>query len=467
VANDTLPTTINGLTAAYRTRQLSPVEVTRALLERAEQTQPSLNAFITITAERALEQARRAEHEILRGGTALLLGIPITLKDLFDQRGVATTAGSALRRDAIADADAPVVGRLFAAGAVSLGKTNLHEFAYGVTNNNPHFGPVRNPWNSAHIPGGSSGGAGAAVAAGLGPVGMGSDTGGSIRIPASLCGVVGLKPTYGRVPKIGVFPLSNSLDHAGPLTRTVADAAIVLAVIAGYHVTDPTTVRHPLGSYLQVLGQPLAGLRVGVIEQHLQESDSEVAVLAQAAIETLSQQRAVIRRVIWPDLELIPAAQRPIQYAEASNVHRATLQATPEAYGADIRQRLEEGLSVRAVDYLAAQALRARLRAAAEQHFQDVDVLVGPTLPISAPPIGDPGVRVSDALAQSRSRLTRFTWPYNTTGFPALSVPCGFTNAGLPVGLQIGGRPFDEATILRVGHAYEQATAWHLQTPPE
>lgn len=460
-----LPQTVQALTDAYSRRELSPVEVTEVLLRRARDSQPTINAFIAITAEQAMEQARAAERMLARGGRTPLLGIPVTLKDLFDQHGVPTTAGSSLRRDAFAEADAPVVRRMFEAGAISLGKTNLHECAYGITNDNPHFGAVHNPWDRTRIPGGSSGGAGAAVAAGIGPVAMGSDTGGSIRIPAALCGVVGLKPTYGRVPKAGVFPLSASLDHAGPLARTVADAASTLECIAGPSPDDPTSAARPVDRYTEALGRQIGGLRVGVIEQHMRDLAPEVGAAVEAAIGALSRLGAHVRRVSWPDYDDVRPAQSAIQYAEASAVHRASLEAHPEAYGDDVRQRLQEGLAVLAVDYIAAFEKQRRLKASIADLLREVDVLAGPTVPIPAQPIGQLTLVFNGAETTVRAQLTRFTWPYNITGLPAISVPCGFTSEGLPIGLQLGTRAFEEMTLLQAAHAYEQATEWHVRRP--
>lgn len=460
-----IPQTVRALTDAYGRGELSPVEVTEALLRRARASQATLNAFIAITGERAMEQARAAERLIAGGSRTPLLGIPVTLKDLFDQRGVPTTAGSPLRRGAIADADAPVVRRMFESGAVSLGKTSLHEWAYGITSDNPHVGAVRNPWDLSHIPGGSSGGAGAAVAAGIGSIGMGSDTGGSIRIPAALCGVVGLKPTYGRVPKSGVFPLSASLDHAGPLARTVADAAVALECIAGESADDRTSSARPVDRYTEALDRTIAGLRVGVVEQHMRDLDPEVGAAVEAAISVLSRLGARVERLAWPDYDDIRPAQSSIQYAEASAVHRATLEAHPEAYGDDVRQRLQEGLAVLAVDYIAALETQRRLQASIAGLLRDVDILAGPTVPIPAQPIGRLTMVFNGAETTVRAQMTRFTWPYNITGLPAISVPCGFTSDGLPIGIQLGARAFDELTLLRAAHAYEQATEWHVRRP--
>lgn len=461
---ENLPLTISDLSLAYRRRELSPVEVTEALLERAAALQPALNAFITITADEALAQARLAEQRLLHGGPAPLLGIPITLKDLVDQNGVVTTAGHGLRRQTVATADAMIVQRLFRAGAISLGKTNTHEFAYSFTCINPHFGDVHNPWDVSRVPGGSSGGAGAAVATGIGIVGIGTDTGGSIRVPAALCGVVGLKPTYGRVPKAGVFPLSTSLDHVGPLSRTVADAAVVLSVIAGEHPSDPTSVQRPVDDYIHALREPVARLRVGVVTEHLEGLAADVAKAIDDALDVLRRLGVRVRPVEWPTL---PLPNNAIVGAEGAAIHRAAFAAQPEAFGEDVQGFIRAGLAVRGVDYVDSLAALQRSRREVSTLFDGVDLLVGPTVAQAALTIeqsaalarADPGL-----LLRTFGRLTR---PYNLTGLPAISVPCGFSSEGLPIGLQIAGRPFDESTILRLAHSYEQATDWHLRRPAQ
>lgn len=453
---DELPGSVNELTLAYREHRLSPVEVTQALLDQAERSQPTLNAFITITAESALTQARAAERRLLLGEATPLLGVPITLKDVYDQRGVPTTAGSSIWRDSLAHSDALVVQRLFCAGAISLGKTNMHELAYGSTSINRHFGPVRNPWNLDCIAGGSSGGAGAAVAARIGWAGLGSDTAGSIRMPAALCGVVGFKPTYGRVPMTGVLPLMPSLDHVGPLTRCVSDAATVLEVIAGYAASDPNCAYQAVDDYVGVLGKTLSGVRIGLIERQLADASSDVARAVEAASERLISSGARLQTVLWPNL---PDLKREMA-AEATANHLKILQAKPDCLGADVRERLRDGLDIRAVAYITSLKTLHRLRLEIESMFDTVDVVLGPTVPRGAPGF-------AEVAAGGRISLAQFTRPYNLTGLPVITIPCGFTDSGLPIGLQIAGKHFDEAMVLRVAYAYEQQTDWHLRKPPE
>ena len=457
---------IGELKEAYRARRVSPVEVTRALIERAERAQPRVNAFIAITAERALARARETERRLMRGegdpapGRFPLLGVPITLKDLYDQRGLPTTAGSAHRQGVIARADATVTRRLFRAGAISLGKTNTHELAWGVSCDNPHFGAIRNPWDVERIPGGSSGGAGAAVALGIGLVGMGSDTGGSVRIPAALCGVVGLKATYGLVPLTGIVPLYPTQDHAGPLTRTVADAALVLSTIAGYDRGDAASVRRARQRYEALLDGGVAGLRVGRVVRHREGVDGEVLAAVDGAAAVLERLGAKLVEVAWPD-GTFPAT-RGAMAAEGGATHQAAFAADPEGFGPEARKSMERALEVRAVDYLAARRAIGELRGRTETLFVAsdggrVDVLLGPTTVTAAPRL--------DAPDDEMGALVRLTAPYNLAGVPAISVPCGFTKGGMPVGLQIAGRLFDEATVLRVAHAYERETEWHRRWP--
>jgi len=463
---DDIPRTVRALATAYRRHELSPVDVTRSLLEQAEASQETINAFIAITGDRALTQARDAEQRLMRGDASPLLGVPITLKDLYDQAGVSTTAGMSSLRDAVVSADAASVRRLFRAGAVSLGKTNMHECAFGITSTNPHYGPVHNPWNTARIPGGSSGGAGAAVVAGLGPVGMGSDTGGSIRIPAALCGLVGLKPTYGRADKSGVFPLSDTLDHVGPLSQTVADTAYVMDVIAGPGSRDPSSAWRPVERLVRALGRLMHGVRVGVIAEQQHGVHPDVSTAMDQAIRVIERLGAVVTVVSMPELDALRPAFSTIIYSEAATVHRRSITETPGAYSADVRGRLQEGLAIPAVQYVEAYALLRKTRARVGAWFTDVDLLVGPTVPIPAPTIGTSTISVDGVEAELRSQMTRFTAPYNFTGLPAISVPCGFSQDGMPLGMQLAARPWAEALLVSMAHAYEQATDWHLRYPP-
>jgi aspartyl-tRNA(Asn)/glutamyl-tRNA(Gln) amidotransferase subunit A len=462
----------NGLTIARAAEALGRGEVTtraltEAYLDRIARLNPRVNAFLTVTAERARADAERADAERAAGRVrGRLHGIPIGLKDLFETAGIRTTAGAKIHADHVPAEDCTVARRLRDAGTVLLGKLATHEYAYGVTTTNPHFGPTRNPWHLEHIPGGSSGGSGAAVAAGLATAALGTDTGGSIRMPASVCGVVGLKPTYGRVSKAGVFPLSWLFDHAGPLTRTVEDAALVLQAIAGYDPADATTVRTPVDEYAVGLGGGIRGLRIGVPRPYFFDAlDDEVAAAVEEALAELRRLGAVVRDVAVPDVERGVGAVFTLMLTEAQRIHADALRTRPQDFGADVRDLLSmptpEGGAL--ID-----ALRARdaLTVAMRRVLTEVDLLVTPTTPIVAARIGEETVRYAGNEESLTLAMIRCTAPFNATGLPALSLPCGFTRAGLPIGLQIVGRPFGEVTVLRAGHAYEQATDWHERRAP-
>jgi aspartyl-tRNA(Asn)/glutamyl-tRNA(Gln) amidotransferase subunit A len=455
--------TIAGAAEQIRARRLSPLDLTEAYLERIERLNPKLNAYITVTAERARQDARRATEEIAAGTyRGPLHGIPIGLKDLYDTAGIRTTAGSKVHADHVPTHDSTVAAKLQAAGAVLLGKQNTHEYAWGVTTNNPHYGPTRNPWDPSRIPGGSSGGSGAAVAAHLSAGAMGSDTGGSIRIPAALCGVVGLKPTYGRVSLTGVFPMSHLLDHAGPLARSVEDAAILLEAIAGYDAADAASARVPVEPYRAGLDGGVRGLRVGLPRSRFFfGADGEVGAALDAAIDALGRLGAVMQDIELPEF---PAHAIDVLVTESRVIHSETLANRPHDLGADLRAlfarppidgvRFAEGLE--SMNHYAS-AVRVAL--------ETVDVLLTPTTLLAAAPIGAETVAIGGVQVDVLSAFSANTAPFNVARLPALSVPCGFTAAGLPIGLQIVGRPFDEVTVLRVGYAYERSTDWHLRRP--
>ncbi len=453
--------TIAELAPLIENGDVSPVVVTRAVLERIEALDGRLNAYITVLHDEALSAAREAENAISAGGyLGPLHGVPISLKDLFWTRGVRTTAGSRILADFIPHEDAHSVARLKAAGAVIVGKTNLHEFAFGVTTINPHYGTTRNPWDPERIVGGSSGGSVAAVAAGLCTAAMGTDTGGSIRIPAALCGIVGLKPTYGRVSRHGVVPLAWTMDHAGPMTRSVRDAALMLNVVTGHDPRDPASTDAPVPSFTAGLDAGVKGLRLGVPRHfYFDDLNAEVERCVQAAIDVLGRLGGTIEEVVLPRLEYAPAVYWPISVSEAAAYHRDWLINRPQDYGDDVRQRMGAGLVVPSVRYLQAQRARRLIADDFRHALREVDVLLAPTTPIPAPRIDEAGA------PEVRTTLLRLTSPANLAGLPALSVPCGFTGAGLPVGLQIIGRAFDEATVLRVGHAYEAAAGWGMRIP--
>lgn len=456
------------LAALIRQREVSPVEVTRATLDRIAEIDGRIHAYLLVTERDALAAARAAEAEIRAGHyRGPLHGVPAALKDIFLTQGVRTTAGSKVLADYVPDRDAAVVSRLKDAGAVLVGKLNLHEFAFGVTTVNPHYGATRNPWDTERVPGGSSGGSAAAVVAGLCSYSLGTDTGGSVRAPAALCGMVGLKPTYGRVSRYGVFPLAWSLDHIGPMTRTVEDIALVLQAIAGRDPRDPTSSDAPVPDYASSLLGTVRGLRIGVPRGFfLDNVVPEVAAAFDAALSALVQEGASVTDISLPHIRLAKALFAVIVLPEAVSAHERYLKTRAEDYGPDVRARLEAGTLILASQYVRGQRIRRLLQADFQAALAQVDVIVTPTSPVPASRIGEDVLHVGTLNEGVGDALVRFTRPINLVGLPAISVPCGFTQAGLPLGLQIIGRAFDEATVLRVAAAYEHATPWHERRPP-
>jgi aspartyl-tRNA(Asn)/glutamyl-tRNA(Gln) amidotransferase subunit A len=462
--NDVAFASIEEIGRLFRKRELSPVELTKLMLARIERLNPKLNAYLTVTDELALAQAKKAESELFapRRGKAFrdrgpLHGIPISLKDNIYTAGIRTTAGSKILDDFVPKEDASVVTGLKRAGAVLLGKTNLHEFAYGVTTNNPHFGPTRNPWDLNRIPGGSSGGSAAAVAAGLCYGSIGTDTGGSIRIPAALCGIVGLKPTFGRVSVAEVVPLSPRLDCVGPLARSAADAALLL---------DPIFVRGEKEASLRGAARSksssLRGFRIGVPKDFLLKIVSvEVEYAFDSTLRALRKLGATLKAVSIPLLQETEAAGNQIAWAEATHYHQHTgwFPARAADYGEDVRTRLELGAKVAASTYLQALEQREAFVGGFHAAMADakLDALVVPTTPISAPLIGEETTAVCGTNHPTRALLLRNNRPANLGGLPAISVPCGTTPNGLPVGLQLIGCVTEEAILLRIAHAFELA----------
>ncbi len=443
-------------------REVSAVEVTRAQLERIAAVDPKLNAYITVLADRALVEAEAADVRRRAGARGPLLGVPLALKDLFATAGIRTTAGARILAQHVPASDATVVARLREAGAVTLGKTNMMEFAYGYPH--PDFGETANPWAPERTAGGSSGGSAAAVAAGLAYGALGSDTGGSIRSPAAYCGVVGLKPTYGRVSRHGAIPLSWSLDHVGPLARTVRDCALLFDAIAGYDPRDPASADVPLAPTADAVGRDVAGVRVGVVEVLFDKTlDPEAREVARRAIEVLERLGARLEPVEIADLDLVVPAIFTIIQPEATAYHWEQINARPDDYGASVRENLQLGATVLARDYVNAQRLRRRILDGVNAVLARVDAFVFPTQPIVAPPLD--AYQLEETSGDVMDLEIAFTGLANLTGHPALSVPCGFTAAGLPVGLQITGRAFDERTVVALAAAYEAATDWHARHP--
>jgi aspartyl-tRNA(Asn)/glutamyl-tRNA(Gln) amidotransferase subunit A len=459
MSDDIAYATIRELGTRYRKREISPVEVTRAQLARIEKLDPSLHAFVTLTADRALADARAAETALSRGDESPLLGIPIAHKDIYMTRGIRTTGGSALFAEWIPDEESTVVRRWQEAGTVLLGKLITHEFAFGIQFPGHRFSAARNPWNLEHIPGGSSSGSGAALAAGLVTGATGSDTGGSIRGPAAFCGITGLKPTYGRASRAGVMTLSWTLDHTGPMARTVEDCAYLLQAMAGHDEADPASSTMPVDDYLTPLRRGVGGLRIGVPRNYFFEGvDAEILRAFEESMETLRKLGAEVRDVRIPSLHAAHSFLL-ILVAEAFAYHERDLRERPELYGEVARERLLSGALVTASEYTQAQRIRSEICRETTEVLRDVDVLATPTTPKPATPFT---VAYDPELGFPRSNMA----PFNLTGLPTLALPCGFSASGLPLSLQLSGRPFEEATVLRVGHAYEKATAWHTRRPP-
>jgi aspartyl-tRNA(Asn)/glutamyl-tRNA(Gln) amidotransferase subunit A len=457
--------TVVRLAALIRRREISPLELTRFMLERTERLQPQLNAFITITRELALSQARKATEEISRGCyRGPLHGIPLSLKDLFDVRRIRTTAGSRILRNNRPGKNATVVDRLLASGCVILGKTNLHEFAFGATSVNPHYGPVRNPWDPTRISGGSSGGSAAAVVAGLCAASLGTDTGGSIRIPAAACGCVGLKPTYGLIPLAGVIPLAPSLDHVGPITRCVEDAAILLEAIS----RDGLGAGKGRWKLPRGLRQGVTGMRIGIPKQYyFDRVRADVRRVVLAAIACFQDAGAKLVEIDLPGMKETAELAAEITGAEALAYHWKWLQTRAGDYGDDLRKRMMEKLEMPVLAYLRYQERRQSYTERLARAMSSCDVMAGPTLPMPACFIRDTEVTLGASRETVRNALLRLTRPANLAGLPAISVPCGFSSEGLPVGLQLIGRPFGESTLLRAAWSYEHSTPWHRKFPPD
>jgi aspartyl-tRNA(Asn)/glutamyl-tRNA(Gln) amidotransferase subunit A len=448
---------------AYADRTLSPVDVVSALLARIEVLDPKLNAFIRLDADAALQAARQAEAEIVAGRSrGPLHGVPVGIKDIIDVAGLPTTCHSRILVDNMARTDAVVIQKLRQAGAIVMGKLSTHEFAIGGPSFDLPFPPARNPWNPEHHPGGSSSGSGAGLAAGLFPLALGTDTGGSIRNPASACGIVGLKPTYGLVSRRGVFPLSFTLDHVGPMTRTVADNAALLEAIAGHDPADPGSAATPSRGFGRLLDRGVRDLRIGFV-RHFHERDlpahPEVAAALEDVARVLQAEGAQVHTVTLPALTEFAGINRVILCSEAWSIHARWLRERPGDYGKLARRRLLPGAFMTAGDYVGAQRRRAEVIAAVEDRLRDYDVLLCASSM-------DPSSRMDDPDETARTYPRQARTPFNVTGHPALAMMSGLSREGLPVSVQFAGRYFDEATVLRVAAAYERATAWHKKKPP-
>jgi len=453
------PFTLSTALQALHEQKVTAQELTEACFRQIDRLNPQLNAFITVLdVKSALEaQVPATVHPI----SSALRGIPIAVKDLFDTVGIRTTIGSRFFSDYVPETDAFVVEKIKQAGAIIVGKTNTHEIALGVTGNNPHYGTARNPWDPARIPGGSSSGSAIAVATGMALGALGTDTGGSIRIPASLCGVVGLKPTYGRVSLRGVFPLSWNLDHVGPMTKSVKDAALMLQVISAYDSLDPTSQKMLTGDYLGHLVDDMEGRKIALgIGEFIDGAEPEILNVVCEAAKVFEAMGCKVQEVNMDWLREAAMANRTMTQSDGAAVHRDRLREHAEMFGDDIRRRLEDGAKTTSTDYILARRTQVEVRKRFEQFFESYDLLLTPTTPIAAPTVDG-----HDAIEQA-GRLTRFTSPFNLAGLPALSVPCGFTGNGLPIGLQLISRAWAESKVLNAGYAYEQVTEWHRAIPP-
>jgi aspartyl-tRNA(Asn)/glutamyl-tRNA(Gln) amidotransferase subunit A len=455
------------IAAAIAARQVSSREATQALLDRVGRWQPRINAFIAIEADEALKAADQADAELAQGRSrGPLHGVPLAHKDMFYEAGKVSTCGSLIRRDFVATTTATVIDRLRAAGTIRTGTLQMAEFAYGPTGHNSHFGPVRNPWHVDHVTGGSSSGSGAAVAARLTYAALGSDTGGSVRMPAHFCGVTGLKTSVGRVSRAGAMPLSQSLDTVGPLARTAQDCALLMQIIAGADPADPTAIAGELPDYVAAALGSLRGMVVGVPSTfYVDDLDPDTARVMDETAAILAREGAIVKTITLPDQPPLSSASQLVLAVEAAAFHKAWMIERPQDYGPQVMMRLQNGLAVPAVLYLEAMRWRGEALRAFNAATQGFDAVLAPVCPMAAPTILESDVGASPDAEAVIQRLTRFTRPVNYLGLPALALPCGATATGLPIGLQLIGRPFDEAVLLRIGAAFQRATEFHRRCP--
>ena len=458
---------LTAVAKAIAEKRVSSREVTQSCLDRIAKFNPKLNAFMSIEAEDALKAADAADAALAKGGAkGVLHGVPLAHKDMYYDKGKVVTCGSKIRKDFVAPTTSTALQRLKDAGTVRLGSLQMVEFAYGPTGHNPHYGPVRNPWNTDHITGGSSSGSGSAVAARLTFAALGSDTGGSIRMPAHFCGVTGLKTTVGRVSRAGAMPLSWSLDTVGPLAQTVEDCALLTGLMAGADPEDPTASQLPVPDYMAAAKQPIKGLKIGVPTSfYVDELDTEVARVLDETLATLKKEGAEIVKVELPDQRQLTAACQLVLATEAAALHKRWMIERPQDYGAQVLMRLQNGLAIPAVSYLEAMRWRGPALAAYLAAVQGTDAVIAPVAPMAAVTIAESDVGNSPDAEAVIQRITRFTRPINYLGLPSLSIPTGFTSKGLPVGMQIVGRSFDEAMLVRIGAAFQRATDFHQKVP--
>lgn len=467
MSNELAQKSIGELAPLLESKQVSPIEVAEQVLANVDLYDGEINAYIAVQKEQALESAAQAEQEIQSGNyRGALHGIPMALKDILYFKGEVATMGSSIHKEFVADVDATVVSKLKMAGVTFTGKLNMHEYAWGATTTNPHFGACKNPWDLSKIPGGSSGGSGAAVAAHMSIASLGTDTGGSIRIPASSCGIIGLKPTHGRISKYGCFPLAWSLDHIGPMTKTVYDAALLLEVLSGYDPKDPTSVDRPGENFSGLLDSEPKNMVIGIEEEYFfRNVDKRVEEQVRHVLKQLEASGAVIKPVSIPALKQAEFAELVTITTEASAIHHANLLKTPDKFGEDVRFLLEVGELMSGVDYVQSQQIRRQLDMEFSAAFEQVDVLITPTLPFLSPPVGAQTVDINGQELSFLDEVIRFTGPGNLTGLPALSIPCGVSD-GLPIGLQIMGPAFEEGKVLQVAAQIERMELMKGHVPP-
>ena len=458
---------LTSVAQAIANKQVSSREVTQSCLDRIVRWQPHLNAFMAIEAADALKAAEAADASLARGAhRGVLHGVPLAHKDMYYEAGKVVTCGSRIRSEFVATTTATALQRLKDAGTIRLGSLQMAEFAYGPTGHNSHYGPVHNPFALDRITGGSSSGSGSAVAARLTFAALGSDTGGSVRMPAHFCGVTGLKTTVGRISRAGAMPLSQSLDTVGPLARTAEDCAVLLGLMAGADPADPTAISGPVPDYAAATRGGIGGLAIGVPTAfYVDDLDAEVAGFLEATIAVFRREGATIVSVDLPDQRQLSAAAQLVLAVEAAAFHKRWMIERAQDYGPQVLMRLQNGLAIPGVTYLEAVRWRAQALAAHVAAVANVDAVIAPVSPVPAPTIAESDVGNSPDAEAVIQRLTRFTRPINYLGLPALSIPCGFTRAGLPVGMQFVGRSFDEATLLRLGAAFQRATDFHEREP--
>ena len=451
-----------------RRKEVSPVEIVDAHLQRIAALEPKLNSFITITGEKARDAARTVEKELAQGiDRGPLHGIPLGLKDAYDTQGLRTTYGCAAFDNHVPDEDSTTTKRLREAGTVLLGKLNLHTLEFGPTGQNEFYGDMHNPWDVDRYTGGSSGGSGAAVASGQCTIAMGSDSGGSVRIPASLCGIVGLKTTYGLLSRHGLMGLSPTMDHHGPMTRTVEDCATMLGVLAGHDPKDPWSSKRPVPDYTKALTGDVKNIRIGVVKEYFESPvDPEVNQAVHKALQVFEDMGATVVEVSWPMFHYSHTISTAILLADTAGSLGGLVSRHGPKIENLVRARVESGSFVPIAKYLKAQHGRSLLNRQSYDLLEQVDILAGPTVPVAAPRIGEEKVQVGDTQLSTVPALLQYTRAHNLTGLPAISIPCGMTTTGLPIGMQLSGRAYDEQTVLRVAHAYEQATPWHEKRPP-